>query len=161
MLNHVPLGISNISHPRSSLLYPTPRFYPGEICVDTRPISLCRRGRIQMQHAQSSGRTGASVSRRRVRKRPCVLPVPEGPCGHEKAAFPFLLWPISVFRMGQGQVELEDQGWCSDSEPRLPAFSVSAPIWRPGLHGGKEGGASPQDPDQRFFQQKGHRDQAC
>jgi hypothetical protein len=24
-------------------------------------------------------------------------------------------------------VELEDQGWCSDSEPRLHAFSVSAP----------------------------------
>ena len=44
-----------------------------------------------MQHSQSLGRTGASVSRRRVRKRPCVLPVPEGPCGHEKAAFPFLL----------------------------------------------------------------------
>lgn len=114
-----------------------------------------------MQHAQSSGRTGASVSRRRVRKRPCVLPVPEGPCGHEKAAFPFPPCPLSVFRMGQGQVELEDQGWCSDSEPRLPAFSVSVPIRGPGLHGEKEGGASPQDPDQRFFQQKGHRDQAC
>lgn len=96
-----------------------------------------------MQHSQSLGRTGASVSRRRVRKRLCVLPVPEGPCGHEKAAFPFLLCPISVFHRGQGQVELEDQGWCSDSEPHLPAFSVSAPIRRPGLHGGKEGGASP------------------
>lgn len=35
--------------------------------------------------------------------------------------------PFSVFHRGQGQVELEDQGWCSDSEPRLPAFSVSAP----------------------------------
>ena len=39
-----------------------------------------------------------------------VLPVPEGPCGHEKAAFPFPACPLIVFRMGQGQVESEDQG---------------------------------------------------
>ena len=37
------------------------------------------------------------------------LPVPEGPCGPEKAAFPFPACPLIVF-MGQGQVELEDQG---------------------------------------------------
>ena len=72
----------------------------------------------------------------------------------EKAAFPFLPGPLSVFPMGQGQVQLEDQGWCGDSEPPLPAFSLSAPIRGPGLHGGKEGGASPSAPDQRFFQQR-------
>ena len=81
-------------------------------------------------------------------------------CKGEKAAFPFLPGPLSVFPMGQGQVQLEDHGWCGDSEPPLPAFSL-APIRGPGLHGGKEGGASPSAPDQRFFQQKGHRDQAC
>jgi len=67
-----------------------------------------------------------------------VLPVPEGPCGREKAAFPFPPCPLIVF-MGQGQVESEDQGCCSDSEYRLPAFSVSAPIRGPGLLDGKEG----------------------
>ena len=36
--------------------------------------------------------------------------MPEGPCRHEKAAFPFPSCPLSVFRMGQGQVESEDQG---------------------------------------------------
>ena len=44
--------------------------------------------------------------------------------------------------MGQGQVESEDQGGTLIL-PRLLAFSVSTPIRRPGLLGGKEGGAAP------------------
>ena len=34
----------------------------------------------------------------------------EGPCGCEKAAFHFPPCPLSVFHMGQGQVEFEDLG---------------------------------------------------
>lgn len=51
--------------------------------------------------------------------------------GIEEAAFPFPACPLIVFRMGQGQVESEDQGGAVILNLVFPT-SLSLPIRGPG-----------------------------
>ena len=93
---------------------------------------------MQTQHSQSLGRTGASVSRRRVRKCPVSCLCWRVHADMKRLHFLSPVPPQCLHGAGPGGIGRP--GWCSDSEPRLPAFSVSAPIRGPGLHGGRKVG---------------------